>query len=283
MATLSKVSLLDTLAQLIAVPNSVPGEHPYYSVFRDLPENARYTTTLLAEPVWQDFIRRVQVSEDAEVKKQLAVLERKPSQRSKERWQVIPWTRSAYRDATLVSQGALHSSPTLQPPLKAPTAYMRTAPYSHILASKLEALDFRHVEWVHRVITPDIIFPDMVHGFSELIRAIFDKPANAGAFEMVFASYIREIWLGELAPPATLDTGEVVDALLADDTARVDRILQEVYLPTVATKTRIELQNLLTAAQFLFGNNFRQYHTAPLDVDLILAVHSIPPPTGLHV
>lgn len=89
---------------------------------------------------------------------------------------------------------------------------------------------------------------------------------------MQVAAYMSELWLGELYPPAFLDTGAMVDALLKEDSAAINCILSPHYTPAKAEHLRLEMHALLCAIRLLFGDNFHQHNTAALDVDLILAV-----------
>jgi hypothetical protein len=93
---------------------------------------------------------------------------------------------------------------------------------------KLDALAFVPVPYVHSTLTAESAFPSMVDDWLSFDRSRLDEPSNRGAMERLFATYIKEMWLTELHPPATLDTDGVVDALLRDDREEAQRLLAAV-------------------------------------------------------
>lgn len=147
--------------------------------------------------------------------------------------------------------------------------------YMGELHNKLEALTFTTVKYIHPTLTAADVFPSMVEDFLGFDRTRLDHDDNEEAMENLFSVYIKEIWLSELAPPATLDTGAVVDALLHGRTEEARSCLGTVYTPHMVADVLRQITNLLAATRYLLGDNFRNHCEAPLSLELIIEVHRL--------
>ena len=150
--------------------------------------------------------------------------------------------------------------------------------YRERLGVKLKRLYLRSFDSVHPVFRDNVVdvnklFADIAREVSNFDRQRLSASPNSQTMTQLFASYIKEIWLSEFPPEATLDTGIVVELLLARDYDGVRDELNRANTKDAPGVCRL-LINLLNAAHYLLGQDFLTYRQDPLTVDLVTEVHS---------